>query len=131
MMTWQTDAEASPPVIAVVDDDEAVSRSLKFSLELDGFDVRTFSGGAELLGARDIAACRCFVVDQKMPGMTGLELIGRLRDRNIAAPAILIISHPSMALSTRAANAGVPLVEKPLLGDTLLESIRAALARAP
>jgi FixJ family two-component response regulator len=63
--------------------------------------------------------------------MTGLELIGRLRDRNIAAPAILIISHPSMALSTRAANAGVPLVEKPLLGDTLLESIRAALARAP
>jgi two-component system, LuxR family, response regulator FixJ len=119
-----------PPVVAVVDDDPAVCNSLKFSLELEGLEVRTFPGGAELLSAGDIDACRCFVVDQKMPGMSGLELIGKLRDRQIAAPAILVISQPSAALSARAANAQVPIVEKPLLSNTLLDRIREALRHA-
>lgn len=129
MMTQQAAAGVSP-IIAVVDDDEAVCSSLKFSLELDGFNVRIFAGGAELLRASDLAACQCFVVDQKMPGMSGLELIGRLRNRNIVAPAILIISQPSKALSIRAANAHVPIVEKPLLGNALVDRIHAALGRA-
>ncbi len=116
-----------PPVIAIVDDDPAVCNSLKFSLELEGLEVRTFAGGADLLSARDIEICQCFVVDQKMPGMSGLELIGKLRDRQIAAPAILIISQPSAALSARAASAQVPIVEKPLLGNALLDRIREAL----
>jgi two-component system, LuxR family, response regulator FixJ len=127
-MTLQAVIETLP-VIAVVDDDAAVCNSLKFSLELEGLEVRTFAGGAELLRARDIDACQCFVIDQKMPGMSGLELIGKLRERNIASPAILIISQPSAALSARAASARVPIVEKPLLGNTLLDRIREALRR--
>lgn len=118
------------PLIAVIDDDAAVCSSLKFALELEGFRVRTFTGGTELLRAPEIAACRCFVVDQKMPGMSGLELIGKLRERNIATPAILIISQPSATLSVRAANAHVPIVEKPLLGNALLDRIREALLHA-
>jgi two-component system, LuxR family, response regulator FixJ len=129
MMTSQPIVEM-PPIVAVVDDDPAVCNSLKFSLELEGLEVRTFLGGAELLRARDIDACQCFVVDQKMPGMSGLELIEKLRHRLIAAPAILIISQPSAALSARAATAQVPIVEKPLLGNTLLDRIREALRRA-
>jgi two-component system, LuxR family, response regulator FixJ len=129
MMTSQPVVEM-PPIVAVVDDDPAVCNSLKFSLELEGLEVRTFLGGAELLRARDIDACQCFVVDQKMPGMSGLELIGKLRDRLIAAPAILIISQPSAALSARAATAQVPIVEKPFLGNALLDRIREALRRA-
>lgn len=114
------------PLIAVVDDDAAVCNSLKFALELEGFRVKTFRGGAELLRAGEIAACQCFVVDQKMPGMSGIELIGKLRECNIAAPAILIVSQPSAALSVRAAKAQVPIVEKPLLGNALLDRIREA-----
>lgn len=129
MMTPQAVVEM-PPVVAVVDDDPAVCNSLKFSLELEGLEVRTFPGGAELLRAGDIDECQCFVVDQKMPGMSGLELIGKLRDRRIAAPAILIISQPSAALSARAANAQVPIVEKLLLGNALLDRIREALLPA-
>jgi len=129
MMTSQPVVEM-PPIVAVVDDDPAVCNSLKFSLELEGLEVRTFPGGPELLRARDIDACQCFVVDQKMPGMSGLELIEKLRHRHIAAPAILIISQPSAALSARAATAQVPIVEKPLLGNTLLDRIRDALRRA-
>lgn len=117
---------AVPPVVAVVDDDPAVCSSLKFSLELEGFKVRTFGSGTELLRAADTAGCDCFVVDQKMPGMSGLELIAKLRDLGIAVPAILIISQPSLALSARAATANVPIVEKPLLGNALVERIREA-----
>jgi two-component system, LuxR family, response regulator FixJ len=111
------------PLVAVVDDDAAVCSSLKFSLELEGLRVRTFTGGADALRAGDIAACQCFVVDQKMPGMSGLELIGKLRERNIAAPVILIISQPSAALSAWAASAHVPIIEKPLFGNALLDCI--------
>lgn len=110
--------------VIVVDDDPAVRDSLKFSLEIEGFAVLAYPGGAELLKA-ELADCDCFVIDQNMQGMSGLELIARLRDRHIAAPAILITSHPSSILRKHAASVGVPIVEKPLLGNTLLERIRA------
>jgi FixJ family two-component response regulator len=61
--------------------------------------------------------------------MTGLELISHLRNREFLAPAILITSHPYSELRIRAANAGVTIVEKPLLGGVLLDNIRMATAR--
>ncbi|MGA8615557.1 MAG: response regulator [Xanthobacteraceae bacterium] len=122
-MVLRTELSRPPPVVAVVDDDEAVCNSLKFFLELEGFSVRTYASGAELLRAGDIGACDCFVVDEKMPGMSGLEVIAQMRDRHISAPAILIISQPSAKVSARAAKSHVPIVEKPLLGNTLVEKI--------
>jgi len=119
-----------PPLIAVVDDDPAVCNSLKFSLELEGFEVRTFARGADVLRALEVGNCDCFVIDQRMPDLSGLELIDKLRDRHIAAPAILIISEPSAALSARAAKAKVPIVEKPFLGNALLDCIHQVCRRA-
>jgi two-component system, LuxR family, response regulator FixJ len=124
-----TSETKSPPLVIVVDDDPAVCGSLKFSLELEGFSVRTYGSGSDLLHADDFETCKCFVIDQRMPAMTGMELIAKLRDQRILTPAILIISHPSAALSARAATAGVPIVEKPLLGNTLLDRIREACGR--
>jgi len=118
------------PIVAIVDDDQAVCSSLKFSLELEGFTVKTFDSGAELLHASGLAGCSCFVVDQRMPAMSGLEVIRKLRERNVAAPAILITGHPNAALSARAASAEIPIVEKPLLGNALIEKIREACGRA-
>ena len=112
------------PVVAVVDDDPAVCNSLKFSLELEGFAVRIFGSGAELLAAESLGNCRCFIVDQRMPGMTGMELIAELRKRNVSIPAILIVSQSNRLLITRAAEAHVPIVEKPLLNNALIETIR-------
>jgi FixJ family two-component response regulator len=124
----RTKSETKPLVI-VVDDDSAVCGSLKFSLELEGFAVHTYGSAAELLHEDDFAACKCFVIDQRMPVMTGMELIAKLRDQKVLTPAILIISHPSAALSARATTAGVPIVEKPLLGNTLVDRIREACGR--
>jgi two-component system, LuxR family, response regulator FixJ len=126
VMMPRTEPSRPPPVVAVVDDDAAVCNSLKFALELEGFSVRTFDSGAELLHAGDIGTCDCFVVDQKMPGMSGLEVIKAMRDRHISAPAILIISQPSDRVNACAAKSHVPIVEKPLLGNTLVERIREA-----
>ena len=117
------------PLVVVVDDDPAVCGSLKFALELEGFVIRTYGSGAELLDDGDYETCECFVIDQRMPGMSGMELIAKLRDQRVQTPAILIISHPNTALSARAAKAGISIVEKPLLGNTLVDRIREACER--
>jgi FixJ family two-component response regulator len=63
-----------------------------------------------------------------MPVMNGLELLARLRDRGITIPAMVITSHPSHKLRERIAAAGVPLVEKPFLGNVLMDQIRDAFS---
>ena len=125
-MTEDLKGAAKRPIIGVVDDDPAVCGSLKFALELEGFAVRTYHSGAELIRATDIEGFNCFVIDQRMPGLTGIELVEALRARRILTPAILIISHTNAALSARAQKASVPIVEKPLLGNALVERIREA-----
>jgi FixJ family two-component response regulator len=124
--------ELSPvgPLVIVVDDDLAVRNSLKFSLEVEGFAVRAYSGGGDLLN--DAALLRdggCLVIDQNMPGMSGLDVVAKLRARDVMVPAILITSYPSAALGQRAAKAGIAIVEKPFLGTALIDRIRDLLSR--
>lgn len=116
-------------VIIVVDDDPAVRNSLKFSLEIEGFLVRLYGSGSELLGEREMPRCSCLVVDQRLPGIAGLDLICKLREQSVSTPAILITSQPTAELARRAAGANVPIVEKPLLGNALMERIRDACAQ--
>jgi FixJ family two-component response regulator len=122
----QSRLAARPLTVVVVDDDPAVCGSLKFSLELEGFVVRAYGSAAELLRAGDLGGCDCFVIDQRMPGTSGMELIGQLRSQKISTPAILLISQPSPALSARAAQASIPIIEKPLFGNALVDRIRDA-----
>jgi two-component system, LuxR family, response regulator FixJ len=83
------------------------------------------------LRERDLPADGCLVLDYKLPGMNGLDLLVELRKREVDLPAILITTHPSSEVRRRAAVAGATLIEKPLLNDTLFQGIRAALeARA-
>jgi two-component system response regulator FixJ len=130
-----TTASAMPQIpgtVIVVDDDAAVRRSLKFALELEGLDVRLYGGGDELLAAQDLPAAGCLVVDYYMPSMNGVELVDRLRRRDVALPAILITSKATEDLRNRAARAGFARVlEKPLEDSSLVDSIRGALAPMP
>jgi two-component system, LuxR family, response regulator FixJ len=129
LMTRQGELSVSRPLVIVVDDDVAVRNSLKFSLEVEGFAVRAYSGGIELLKDSELLRGGCLVIDQNMPGMQGLDLVAQLRARDVAMPAILITSSPTAALSERAAKAGVAIVEKPLLGTALLDRIRDQFSR--
>jgi two-component system, LuxR family, response regulator FixJ len=127
----QRDSSAPEPLVIVVDDDLAVRNSLKFSLEIEGLAVRSYATGAELL-TDELDPCDCLIVDQKLPGINGLDLIATLRQRNISTPAILITSHPSLHLRQQAEKAHIPIVEKPLLGNALLDQIRDVLrSRCP
>ncbi len=119
----------SARTVAIVDDDPAVRNSLKFSLEVEGFKVRAYSGAADLLGDPAIADCGCIIIDQNMPAMSGLDTVASLRDRAIPVPVILITTQPSEMLMQRANSVGVPIVEKPLLGNALVDRIRLAVAQ--
>jgi two-component system, LuxR family, response regulator FixJ len=101
-------------LIVIVDDDATVRNSLKFSLEIEGYAVHAFSLASELLDG-NVPDCACLVVDQNMPGMSGLELVTKLRNERLSTPAILITSDPRSAIKDRAARAGIPIVEKPFL----------------
>ena len=114
-------------MLAVVDDDPAVRGSLQFSLELEGYEVRVFSGARELLNEPAIAHFDCIIVDRNLPTFDGLELAVRLRDRSVFVPIILTTSQPSEFLARRARSAGISIVEKPLLDNALVEQIHALL----
>jgi two-component system, LuxR family, response regulator FixJ len=120
------------PTIYVVDDDAGVLGSLRFLLETDGFAVRTFRSGAALLNTPGSADADCFVIDYKMQDINGIDLVGRLRDRDITAPAILITGYPDGKISVRAANAGVKhVLQKPILDQSLVKHIREAIQQRP
>jgi two-component system, LuxR family, response regulator FixJ len=121
-MKSQAELPQQEPLVIVVDDDRAVRNSLKFSLEIEGFAVRTYCDGNDLLSDTDLGSSTCLVIDHNLPGMSGLDTI-----RRIFIPAILITSHPSAAVARQAAKAAVPIVEKPLLENALFEQIHAAL----
>jgi two-component system, LuxR family, response regulator FixJ len=123
-MKNQGELSSAGLIVIVIGDDLAVRNSLKFWLEIEGLTVRSYATGAELLGVGELARCDCLVIDQKMPATSGLDLIAQLRDRHFTAPAILIASNPSLSLRERAEKAEVPIMEKPLLGNGLLDKIR-------
>lgn len=119
---------SSRDLVLVIDDDPAVLNSLKFSLEVEGFAVSVFHSSEELLDGPPVPEAACLVVDYKLPDMDGLALVAELRRRNVSLPAILITSNPPAAVRRRAEDAGLIIVEKPLLGNALAEAIRHALS---
>lgn len=121
--------EGPAPRIFLVDDDPAVRASLQFALELEGFSVDVYESGEALAGREGFPADGCLILDHRLPGMDGLTLLALLRGREVVMPAILITSNPKAALRKRAADAGVPIVEKPLMGNALADSVRRALLR--
>ena len=114
--------------VYVVDDDADVLGSLRFLLETDGFNVRTFRNAEALLQTVRSTGVDCFVIDYKMPDMNGIELARRLRNRDIAAPVVLITGYPDENITARAEAAGVRhVLLKPLLEDSLVTRIRGAI----
>jgi two-component system, LuxR family, response regulator FixJ len=121
-------SSTTTPIVYVVDDDTDVLGSLRFLLETDGFDVRTFRSGAALLNAIATGEVDCFVIDYKMAAMNGLDLAGRLRDRDIDTPIILITGYPDENILEKASAAGIHhVLRKPHLEESLVSRIRAAI----
>ncbi|WP_242917710.1 response regulator [Caulobacter sp. CCUG 60055] len=112
-------------MVIVVDDDPALLRALEFSLGLEGFRVRAYGSGIDLLADAVAIEDACLVLDYRLPGLDGLALLYRLRQRGWRGPAVLMTSHPTARLRAAAA-AAAGIIEKPLVSDDLLDWIRAA-----
>ena len=120
-----------PAPLLLVDDDPAVRTALKFALELDGYEVETFADAESLAACPQLPADGCLVVDLQLPGMDGLELVEVLRRRAVRLPALLITTLPTAIVRSRAQAAGVDIVEKPLLAETLGEALNRVLSAPP
>lgn len=116
------------PMIYVVDDDTDVLGSLRFLLETDGFDVRTFRSAAALLNENAADKADCIVIDFKMPTMSGIDLANRLRKRQVGTPIILITGYPDENIGEKAAAAGIRhVLLKPHIEESLVSRIRGAI----
>lgn len=116
------------PLVYLVDDDAAVRRALAFALDLEGFAVESCASAEALLGLELQPAGAFLVIDERLSGMSGLQVLKRLRGRGVRLPAALVTSHPNPTFRAAAAAAGTPILEKPLLGETLVRAIREGLA---
>lgn len=116
--------------VVIVDDDAALRSSLEFILGVEGYAVRSYANGRDLLDDPGLPQHGCLVIDQRLPDIQGLALIEALRARAVTLPAILITTHPTQALRRRAERANVSIVEKPLITGTLFQQIGAAIKRA-
>jgi FixJ family two-component response regulator len=115
-------------MIYVVDDDYDVRTSLRFLLETEGFDVRTFRSGVALLGSSTRNRADCLVIDYKMAELDGLELALRLRRLDVSTPIVLITGYPDENIAAKASLAGVrQVLLKPNLEGNLVDCVRNAI----
>lgn len=115
--------------IYLVDDDPAVRDSLSVLLEVEGFQVVAFESAETFLAAWTPGRRGGLLLDVRMPGMDGLELLERLHRLDPALPVVVMTGHGDVPLAVRAMKAGaLDFVEKPLAQPTLLEAVRALLA---
>jgi len=119
---------AAQPVVHVVDDDEGQRESLAFLLRSAGIEVRNFESAKAFLDVLPGAAPGCVITDVRMPDMSGIELLRRLKELKIGVPVIVITGHGDIALAVEAMKIGATdFFEKPFNDDLLVASVRAAL----
>jgi two-component system, LuxR family, response regulator FixJ len=126
-MTGSSNIAPARKTVLIVDDDPAVRNSLQFWLEVEGFLVRTYASGSDLLNDEAVPVSGCLVIDYRLPSMNGLDLLSELRRRKIMLPAIVVTTEPSTSVRAQTAAAGAVLIEKPLLNEALFDGIRAAM----
>jgi two-component system, LuxR family, response regulator FixJ len=116
--------------VYIVDDDEAIRQSLAMLLAAQPYAVSCFASALEFLAAASSLPAGCLIVDVRMPGMTGLELLRRLNEEALLFPTIVNTGHGDITHAVRAMKEGaVDFIEKPYPVETILDGIEAALAR--
>src|SRR4051794_4698284 len=115
-------------VVHVIDDDEAMRESLAFLLSAVGLEVRTYDSALAFLDVAPHAEAGCVITDVRMPGLSGVDLLRRLRELRLSVPVIVITGHGDVPLAVEAMKIGaIDFLEKPFDDEVLLASVRSAL----
>lgn len=122
---------AAQQVVHIIDDDEALRESLAFLLRTAKLEVKSFNSAKTFLDALPDELLACVITDVRMPDMSGIDLLRRLRERKVGVPVIVITGHGDISLAVEAMKIGaVDFFEKPFNDDLLLASVHAALDHA-
>lgn len=117
------------PVIYVIDDDDLVRRAIGRLLATEGYGVVLCESAAAFLAIGAVRRPTCLIVDVRMPGMTGLDLLEELNATSRGLPLVFITGHGDAGMAARATAAGaVALLLKPADQDELFDAVRRGIA---
>jgi two-component system C4-dicarboxylate transport response regulator DctD len=115
--------------VLVVEDDDSMREAIERLLNAAGFECVALASAAALLARGVDQESACVISDLKLPGMSGLELLGVLHERSPAMPFILITAHDAPGLGEKAMRCGATAyLAKPFRGTVLLDAVRTAIA---
>jgi two-component system response regulator FixJ len=115
-------------VVHVIDDDEAMRESLAFLLNAVGMEVRTYESATDFLALASQVRAGCVINGLRMPELSGVDLLRRLRELKLGIPVIVITGHGDVPLAVEAMKFGaLDFLEKPFDDELLLASVRSAL----
>lgn len=118
------------PIVHVIDDDEAVRHSLAFLLSSAKIDSKTYESAAAFLAIAANVNSGCIITDVRMPEISGIDLLRRLKEHKNTVPVIVITGHGDVPLAVEAMKIGaVDFLEKPFDDEVLLTAVRSALNR--
>lgn len=119
-------------VIVLVEDDDSLRAALKRVLRASGFEARAYASAEAALADSQPDWSDCLVVDIGLPGMSGLELVDRLRQRGIPAPVIFVSAREEAQLRDEIRRRGIEhFLAKPFLGSVLVRTVDAVLGERP
>lgn len=120
---------SNAPLIAVVDDDEAIREALDDLLRSTGFRCQPFVSAEDFLAHADRADIACIILDVRMPGLSGLDLQERLNADGGHPPILFMTSYADHATRMRALGGGArDVLGKPVDGHVLIASLNSAMA---
>lgn len=120
---------ASDPIVHVIDDDDAARDALKFLLSAANFSVRAYESAKVFLSAIPATEAGCIITDVRMPEISGLDLLRRLKSREIGWPVIVITGQADVPIAIEAIKSGaVDFIEKPYDAEVLLEAVNLAIS---
>lgn len=115
-------------IVCIVDDDAAARKSLGFMLDMAGYTTAQFESGLKFLEASESGICKCLIADVRMPQMSGIELLERIKTRRPDLAVVVMTGHGDIPLAVDAMKRGAAdFIEKPLDNERLLLAINNAL----
>ena len=115
-------------LVHVIDDDEAIRESLAFLLGTVGLEARTYDSATVFLSALPSISVGCIITDVRMPDLSGVDLLRRLRELGVRMPVIVITGHGDVQLAVEAMKSGArDFIEKPFRIKYFLDKIKSVL----